>query len=128
MHNKVQFSKTKYYLRQQAGFQIYSLKKKEILLTKQIVEKETFFLSRFEQTPVTTTTKNSRSQAVCYNRVLLYSQTCVQQPPLGPEKRGRYAEGCMIKISGKWASCWPLWLYGFRLAVVDRWPLFRGGC
>jgi hypothetical protein len=31
----------------------------------------------------------------------IYSQTCVQRPPLGPEKRGRYAEGCMKKISGK---------------------------
>jgi hypothetical protein len=24
---------------------------------------------------------------------LMYSQTCVQRPPLGPEKHGRYAEG-----------------------------------
>ena len=30
-----------------------------------------------------------------------YSQTCVQRPPLGPEKRGRYAEGYMKKISGQ---------------------------
>ena len=30
----------------------------------------------------------------------MYSQTCVQRPPLGPEKRGRYAEDCMKKISG----------------------------
>jgi hypothetical protein len=30
-----------------------------------------------------------------------YSQTCVQRPPLGPEKRGRYAEVYMKKISGK---------------------------
>jgi len=30
-----------------------------------------------------------------------YSQTCVQRPPLGPEKHGRYAKGCMKKISGK---------------------------
>jgi hypothetical protein len=27
-----------------------------------------------------------------------YSQTCVQRPPLGPEKRGRYAEGYMTKM------------------------------
>ena len=56
-----------------------------------------------------------------------YSQTCVQRPPLGPEKRGRYAEGCMKKISGKQASGWSLWLqagrYGFRLAVIQRWLL-----
>ena len=30
-----------------------------------------------------------------------YSQTCAQRPPLGPEKCGRYAEGCMKKTSGK---------------------------
>jgi hypothetical protein len=30
-----------------------------------------------------------------------YSRTCVQRPPLGPEKCGRYAEGYMKKISGK---------------------------
>ena len=29
--------------------------------------------------------------------ILKYSQTCVQWPPLGPEKRGRYAEGYMKK-------------------------------
>jgi hypothetical protein len=28
------------------------------------------------------------------------SQTCAQWPLLGPEKRGRYAEGCLKKISG----------------------------
>jgi hypothetical protein len=38
---------------------------------------------------------------------------------LGPEKRGRYAEGCLKKS----ASDWPLWLEtGLRLAV------FTGGC
>ena len=31
----------------------------------------------------------------------IYSQTCVQRPPLGPENRGRYAEGYMKKISGQ---------------------------
>ena len=31
----------------------------------------------------------------------LYSQTCVQQPPLGHEKCGRYAESSLKKISGK---------------------------
>jgi hypothetical protein len=31
----------------------------------------------------------------------MYSQTCVQRPPLGPEKHGRNAEGCMKRISGK---------------------------
>ena len=30
-----------------------------------------------------------------------YSQTCVQRPPIGPEKSGRYAEVYMKKISGK---------------------------
>ncbi len=30
-----------------------------------------------------------------------YSQTCVQRPSLGPEKRGRYAEDYMKKICGK---------------------------
>jgi len=30
-----------------------------------------------------------------------YSQTCVQWPLLGPEKRGRYAKDCMKNISGK---------------------------
>ena len=39
-----------------------------------------------------------------------YSQTCVQQPSLGPEKCGRYAEGCKKKISGKKAQGWSLWL------------------
>jgi hypothetical protein len=28
-------------------------------------------------------------------------ETCVQRPPLGPEKCGRYAEGCLKKIIGK---------------------------
>jgi hypothetical protein len=38
---------------------------------------------------------------------------------LGPEKRGRYAEGYMKNISGK---------KGLRLAVrAADWPLFRGG-
>ena len=35
------------------------------------------------------------------NFKLMYSQTCVQRPRLGPEKCCRYAEGCMKKISGK---------------------------
>jgi hypothetical protein len=30
-----------------------------------------------------------------------YSQTCVQWPPLGPEKSGCYAEGGKKKISGE---------------------------
>jgi hypothetical protein len=46
---------------------------------------------------------------------------------LGPEKRGRYAEGCLKKQT----SDWPLWLqtgrYGFRLAVMaSDWPLLTG--
>jgi hypothetical protein len=39
-----------------------------------------------------------------------YSQTCVQRPPLEPEKCGRYTEVCLKKISGKEASDWLLWL------------------
>ena len=35
------------------------------------------------------------------NHNIIYSQTCVQRPPLGPEKYGHYAEGRMKKISGK---------------------------
>jgi hypothetical protein len=31
----------------------------------------------------------------------MYSQTCLQWPPLGPEKYGCYVEGCLKKISGK---------------------------
>jgi hypothetical protein len=56
----------------------------------------------------------------------LYSQTCVQRPPLGPEKRGRYADVYMKKISGKKASGWPLGLQTGRcwqVAVIQRWPL-----
>jgi hypothetical protein len=33
--------------------------------------------------------------------IFKYSQTCEQRPPLGLEKCGRYAEGCLKKISGK---------------------------
>jgi hypothetical protein len=39
--------------------------------------------------------------AILNDSIWKYSQTCVQRSPLGPEKRGRYAEGCMKKISGK---------------------------
>jgi hypothetical protein len=31
----------------------------------------------------------------------MYSQTCAQRPPLGPEKHGRYAEVYQKNISGK---------------------------
>ena len=41
----------------------------------------------------------------------IYSQTCVLWPPMGPEKRSRYAEGCKKKISGKKAQGWSLWLH-----------------
>ena len=42
----------------------------------------------------------------------LYSQTCVQRPPLGPEKCGRYAEGCLR----------------FRLIIVTLgWSVLTGG-
>jgi hypothetical protein len=50
----------------------------------------------------------------------IYSQTCIQRPPLVPEKLGLYAEGSMKKINGKWDSGWSLI---FRLAIVDRWSL-----
>jgi hypothetical protein len=42
-----------------------------------------------------------RNPTNIFDEVINYSQTCVQWLPLGPEKRGRYAEGCMKKISGK---------------------------
>jgi hypothetical protein len=46
----------------------------------------------------------------------LKSMYSVQRPTLGPEKRGRYAEGYMKKISG------------FRLVVMaSDWPLLTGG-
>jgi hypothetical protein len=32
---------------------------------------------------------------------MLYSQACVQQPTLGPEKHSHFAEGCVKKISDK---------------------------
>ena len=37
-----------------------------------------------------------------------YSQACAQRPPLGPEKHGRYAEGCQKNISSKETSGWSL--------------------
>ncbi len=43
-----------------------------------------------------------------------YSQTYVQQPPLGPEKVVVW-QRCLIKVR-------------FRLVFVDRWSLFRCGC
>jgi hypothetical protein len=52
-----------------------------------------------------------------------YSQTCVQRPPLGLKK---------VAIFQKWL--WSLKItinletLGITLAVVERWPLFRGGC
>ena len=46
-----------------------------------------------------------------------YSQTCVQRPSLGPEKHGRYTQGCMKKIRIQAGR------YGFRLAVIQRWLL-----
>ena len=48
----------------------------------------------------------------------LYSQTCVQRPPLGPDKRGRYAEVYTKRsVVG-----------GFRLAVrAADWTLLTGG-
>ena len=54
----------------------------------------------------------------------MYSQTCIQRPPLGPEKCGCYTEGC-LKKSG--VSNLQTDRYGIRLAVVDRWSLFGGG-
>ena len=59
------------------------------------------------------------------NSVWLYSQTCLQRPPLGPKKSGRCQSwpvftGFSIEIGIKSS------LAGVRLTVVDRWPLFRG--
>jgi hypothetical protein len=56
----------------------------------------------------------------------MYSQTCAKRPPLGPEKCGRYAEGCLKNISGKKASDWPLCCQTGRcrqVAVIRRWLL-----
>jgi hypothetical protein len=58
--------------------------------------------------------------------ITFYSQTRVQRPPLGPEKHGCYAEGCMKKISGKQTLGWPLRLQTGRcrqVAVIQRWSL-----
>jgi hypothetical protein len=50
----------------------------------------------------------------------IYSQTCVQRPPLGPEKSGRWKEvpDKTEILTGRWC---------IKLAVVNRWPLFTGG-
>ncbi len=56
----------------------------------------------------------------------LCSQTFVQRPPLGQEKCGHYAEGCLNKISGRWALGWPLWLkngHWRQLTGIGRWSL-----
>jgi hypothetical protein len=62
--------------------------------------------------------------------LFLYSQTCVQRPPLGLKKSGRCS-----KVKAKW-SLFTVCSYktaisfvklGLKMAVVDRWPLFRGG-
>ena len=47
-----------------------------------------------------------------------YSQTCVQLPPLGPEKCGCYAKGCLKNISGKKALGWSLF-GGGRWGMLD---------
>jgi hypothetical protein len=44
---------------------------------------------------------------------IIYSQTCIQWPPLGPEKSGRLKKGPDKR---------------FKLAVdVSNWPLLTGG-
>ena len=58
--------------------------------------------------------------------VTYYSQTCLQRPPLAPQKvavvhRWRLSRDFSIKIGIK------ISLAGLNLAVVDRWQLFRGG-
>ena len=59
-----------------------------------------------------------------------YSQTCVQRPPLGPQKSVHCS-----KVKTKW-SLFTVCSYkiaisfvklGLKLAIVDRWSLFRGG-
>jgi hypothetical protein len=36
-----------------------------------------------------------------FQRISKHSQTCLQRPTLGPEKCGRFAEGCLKNIRGK---------------------------
>jgi hypothetical protein len=59
----------------------------------------------------------------CLNMQLIciYSKTCVPRPPLGPEKSGRWKEvpDKTEILTGRWC---------IKLAVVNRWPLFTGGC
>ncbi len=50
----------------------------------------------------------------------LYSQTCIQRPPLGPEKSGSLKEG--PDKTEIYTCHWCI-----KLAVVNRWPLFTGG-
>jgi hypothetical protein len=45
--------------------------------------------------------EEKKAGITCKIKQWTYSQTFVQRPPLGPEKRGRYAEVYMKKISGK---------------------------
>jgi hypothetical protein len=60
------------------------------------------------------------SQTFLYRNFSKYSQTCVQRPPLGPEKSDRWKEvpDKTEILTGRWC---------IKLAVVNRWPLFTGG-
>ena len=65
-----------------------------------------------------------------YQTKAIYSQTCVQRPPLGLKKvavvqrlrqRGRYSQFIPIKFAMSFEKL------ELELAVVDRWPLLRCG-
>jgi hypothetical protein len=65
-----------------------------------------------------------------FKKKYVHSQNCVQRPPLGLKKSGRYS-----KVKAKW-SLFTVYSYkiaisfvnlGLKLAVEDRWPLSRGG-
>jgi hypothetical protein len=64
---------------------------------------------------------------VIFNQVL-YSQTCVQRPPLGLKTvqwlRQRWS---LFKVYSYKIDI-SLGKFRLKLAIVDRWSLFRGGC
>jgi len=60
-----------------------------------------FYMQAVLQLFLFTNLKSCKVPKSWKTKLKMYSQTCVQRPPSGPEKRGRYAQGCMKKISGK---------------------------
>jgi hypothetical protein len=53
--------------------------------------------------------------------IVKYSQSCIQRPPLGLKKVTGVQKVAVIQRL-------VLKKQLIRLAIVDRWPLFRGGC